>query len=396
MTSAAADIDARATEKLLTDWLIAEGTRFEAPPQFLEQLAERLRKADVPLVRLTLTLTQLHPVFRAVTYEWTAGEPAKEIPRRRDQMTSRVFSHSPIAQVTRTWEPLRRRLAGPDAEFDFPVLEELRDKGMTDYYVIPLDFGPRLQGGIVTFGSDRAAGFEDRHLHLFDAISPALALVGQVHAGRRSIVGLLTTYVGDEPAQRILGGEVVQGIGHTVRALVWWCDLRGFTPLSETLPSQEMLGLLNTYFSAAVDSVTEAGGDVLKFMGDAILAIFRCEGGDCDAATRALAAARALLARLADANAERAREGQPEIRCGIALHLGPVMYGNIGSPERLDFTVIGPTVNLVSRLAQLCRPLGEPIILSAEAAEAAATPMRPLGSHAFKGIGGDREAFAPD
>ncbi len=395
MTATGADIDARATEKLLTDWLIAEGSRFESPPQFIEKLAERLRKTDVPLIRLTFTLPQLHPVFRAVTYEWMEGGPAREIPRRRDLMTSRVFSHSPIAQVARTGKPLRRRLVGPDAEFDFPVLEEFRDKGMTDYYVIPLDFGPRLLGGVVTFGSEHTGGFEDHHIRLFDAIAPALALVGQIHAGRRSITGLLTTYVGDEPARRILGGEVVQGVGHTVRALVWWCDLRGFTPLSEALPRDEMLGLLSTYFSAAVESVAEAGGEVLKFMGDAVLAIFRCENGDGDAADRALAAARALLDRLAAANAERTVAGQPEIECGIALHLGSVMYGNIGSAERLDFTVIGPTVNLVSRLAQLCRPLGEPIVVSAEAAAAAASRMRPLGAHAFKGIAGDREAFAP-
>jgi adenylate cyclase len=349
----------------------------------------------VPIARLTLTLSQLHPVYRAATYEWSEGQPAKEIPRRRDQMTSRVFSHSPIAQVMRTGEPLRRRLVGPDAEFDFPVLEELRDKGLTDYYVIPLDFGPGRQGGIVTFASAHPGGFAAGQIALFDAIVPALVLVGQIHAGRRSIEGLLTTYVGDEPAHRILGGEIVQGVGHTIRALVWWCDLRGFTPLSESLPSERMLALLNTYFSAAVDAVTDAGGEVLKFMGDAVLAIFRCDAGDGDAATRALDAARVLLDRLAEANAERAADGEPPIRCGIALHLGPVMYGNIGSPERLDFTVIGPTVNLVSRLAQLCGGLDEAIILSAEAAQAAASPMRALGRHAFKGIAGDREAFAP-
>ena len=387
--------DTGTAEKSLVEWLIGAGSGFESTPAFMKELADRLRRAGAPLNRLTLTLTQLHPVFRAVTFEWTEGQPARELQRRRDRMTSRVFSHSPIAQVTRTRQPLRRRLVGPDAEFDFPVLEELRDKGMTDYYVIPLDFGHLLQGGIVTFGSDHAGGYEDHHIRLFDAIAPALALIGQIHAGRRSIVGLLTTYVGDEPAQRILGGEVVQGVGHTVRALVWWCDLRGFTPLSEALPRDEMLGLLNTYFSAAVDSVAEAGGEVLKFMGDAVLAIFRCENGDGDAANRALAAAHVLLDRLAAANAERALAGQPEIDCGIALHLGPVMYGNIGSAERLDFTVIGPTVNLVSRLAQLCRPLGEPIILSAEAAEATASRLRPLGTHAFKGIAGDRAAFAP-
>lgn len=379
----------------VTNWLLNQGCSFESPSAFLESTAQRLIDAGIPLFRMTLTLSQLHPVFRAATCEWMRGEAATEIARRRDLMTSRVFSHSPIAQVMRTREPLRRRLVGPEAEFDFPVLEELRDKGLSDYYVAPLDMGPGLQGGIATYGTDHPGGFEPHHLRLLHAITPALALVGQVYSGRRSIEGLLNTYVGEEPARRILAGEVVQGVGHTVRALVWWCDLRGFTSLSETLARDEMLGLLNAYFSAAVESVTEAGGDVLKFMGDAVLAIFRCDKDDCDAATRALAAAHALVARLDTLNGERSGANDPEIRCGIALHLGQVMYGNIGAPERLDFTVIGPTVNLANRLAQLCRPLGEPIVLSEEAAGAAESRMRPLGKHTFKGITGACEVFAP-
>jgi adenylate cyclase len=379
----------------LVSWLVVEGSRFDSAKAFLEATARRLVDAGVPLARMTLTLSQLHPVYRAATCEWRRGEPAVEIARRRDLMTSRVFSHSPIAQVMRTREPLRRRLTGPEAEFDFPVLEELRDRGFTDYYVVPLDMGPALQGGIVTYATDRSDGFEAGQVRIFETIAPALALVGQLLASRRSIEGLLTAYVGDEPARRILKGEVVQGVGHTVRAVVWWCDLRGFTTLSETLGRDEILGLLNAYFSAAVESVTEAGGEVLKFMGDAVLAIFRCEAGDGEAADRAIAAAHTLVGRLAATDGERAGANYPPIRCGIALHLGPVMYGNIGSPERLDFTVIGPAVNLVSRLAQLCRPLDEQILVSAEIATAAGTAMRPLGRHAFKGIAGEHEAFAP-
>jgi adenylate cyclase len=376
-------------------WLLTEGGRFESSRVFVGNLTQRLIEAGLPLFRMGLTLSHLHPILRASTSEWVRGTEVRNIERRRDLMNSRVFSHSPIAQVMRTHAPLRRRLTGPDAEFDFPVLEELRDKGLTDYYVMPLDMGPGLQGGIVTYGSDHPDGFQPHHLALLDAIAPALAAIGQVYASRRSIEGLLNTYVGAEPARRILAGEVVQGVGHTVRAVVWWCDLRSFTSLSESLARDEMLALLNAYFSAAVESVTEAGGEVLKFMGDAILAIFRCEQSDGDAATRALAASQALTGRLAAMNSERAGANYPEIRCGIALHLGPVTYGNVGSPERLDFTVIGPTVNLVSRLAQLCKPLGEQIVLSAEAAKAAASRMRPLGLHSFRGIAGDREAFAP-
>lgn len=379
----------------LIRWLLAEGGRFESSRTFVESAGQRLIDAGVPLFRLGLTLTHFHPVLRASTSEWVRGTDAREIARPRNMMGSRVFSHSPIAQVMRTREPLRRRLVGPEAEFDFPVLEELRDKGLTDYYVMPLDMGYGLQGGIVTYGSDHPDGFQAHHLHLLDDIAPALAAIGQIHSGRRSIESLLNTYVGAEPTRRILTGEVVQGVGHTVRAVVWWCDLRNFTSLSESLARDEMLGLLNAYFSAAVESVTGAGGEVLKFMGDAVLAIFRCEESDEDATSRALAAAHALVDRLADLNGKREGANYPEIRCGIALHLGPVMYGNIGSAERLDFTVIGPAVNLVSRLAQLCKPLGESIVLSGEVAKAAAARMRPLGKHSFRGIAGEREAFAP-
>jgi len=381
----------------VTNWLLSEGARSETPQALLEDFARFLGELGIPISRLALTMAQLNPVIRGLTFEWNRGSKAFEIQRRRDTLMSRVLSHSPIGWVMRTGEPLRRRLVGPEADLDFPVLEELRDKGVTDYYIVPHRLDKPLQGGMVVYNSDRVEGFDAAHIELFRAITPVFMMVGQIHGAHRSITGLLTAYVGEEPAQRILAGEVVQGIGHTTRALVWLCDLRGFTSLSETLARDEMLGLLNAYFSAAVESVTESDGEVLKFMGDAILAIFRCDkAGDGDAARRALSAANALLERIAALNAERGGGGNyPEIRCGIALHLGPVTYGNIGAPERLDFTVIGPTVNLVSRLAQLCKPLGEQVVLSAEAAKAAGSTMRSLGRHSFKGILGEREAFAP-
>jgi adenylate cyclase len=379
----------------LTRWLLVHGPRFESPRSFLEEYAAQLRLAGMPLLRVMFTFSQIHPVFRAITYEWLMGAPAREIPRRRDQMNSRAYSHSPIALAMRSRQPVRRRLTGPDAELDFPVLEELRDIGVTDYYVIPLDVGRPQEGGLITYNADAPDGFTAEQIALLDALVPALAVVGQVHAGRQSLQALMETYVGREPAERILAGEVVQGVGHTVRAIVWWCDLRDFTRLSEVLSRDEIMELLDVFFSATVESVDEAGGEVLKFMGDGVLAIFRCNDGDGDAAARALGAAHALIARLTALNDDAGRAEKTSLRCGVALHLGPVMYGNIGAPERLDFTVIGPTVNQASRLAQLCGPLDEPIVLSAEAAEAAGFEMRTLGRFGFKGLDSEREAFAP-
>ena len=197
-------------------------------------------------------------------------------------------------------------------------------------------------------------------------------------------------------SERIFSGAIKRGDGERIYAVLWYSDLRGFTALSETAPLDEVIVLLDDYFDAIAQPVVERGGEILKFIGDAMLAIFLCEtkeGAVCDACDAALDAAEAAIAGLDALNAARAAQGKAPVHCGIAVHVGEVMYGNIGAADRLDFTVIGPAVNLVNRLEHLCAELGHPIVVSAAISRVAQREFRSLGRHALKGIAETQEAF---
>ena len=230
---------------------------------------------------------------------------------------------------------------------------------------------------------------------------PVVALLGRVletKALRRTALNLLDTYLGHDAGKRILGGQIKRGDMETIHAVLWYCDLRGFTALSETLPGNEVIELLNDYFQAMASAVHEAEGEVLKFVGDAMLAIFRprfTETPRCATCGRALAAAEQAVENLAAVNAERREQGKPELTAGLALHVGEVLYGNVGAEDRLDFTVIGPAVNLVSRIEHLCADQGIPLVVSADFAALLERPVASLGRHELRGIAEAQEIFAP-
>jgi adenylate cyclase len=197
----------------------------------------------------------------------------------------------------------------------------------------------------------------------------------------------------------VLSGAITRGSGETIDAIIWYCDLRGFTSLTDNLPGDQLLDLLNDYFEIMAGAVTEIGGEVLKFVGDAMLAIYELNDEQAGDATthsaKTLAAAHTARQRIDARNAERQAAGLPLIECGLALHMGSVHYGNIGAPDRLDFTVIGPAVNHAARLEKLGSELGQPIIVSASVAAAASIELRPLGEHRLRGIEAPQEVFAP-
>ena len=224
---------------------------------------------------------------------------------------------------------------------------------------------------------------------------PAVAFNLEVQALRRTARTLLDTYVGQQSGGRVLDGQIQRGTGETIRAVIWLCDLRGFTSLSETLPRETLIDLLNSYFGPMCDAVAEQGGEILKFIGDAMLAIFPI-GADAAATCRAaLAAATRAQAALAEENRRREGLGLPRIEYGLALHLGDVIYGNIGSDTRLDFTVIGPAVNLTARIEWMCRQLGRPLLLSADFVRAGGLAATSLGAFPLKGVGAEQEIFVP-
>jgi adenylate cyclase len=207
----------------------------------------------------------------------------------------------------------------------------------------------------------------------------------------------MDTYVGHRTGERVLSGAITRGSGEAIRAVIWFCDLRGFTTLADTLPLEKVIGLLNDYFETMVEVVTAEGGEALKFMGDGMLAIFEL-GANEDPAPRcgaALRAARAASEKVAKRNVERRDAGEPEIHFGLALHMGEVSYGNIGAPNRLDFTVIGPAVNQAARLEKLGHELGRPVVTSASFAEASPEKLETLGLHNLRGVAEPQQVFAP-
>jgi len=321
---------------------------------------------------------------------------------------------------------IRRRLDIPGTPIDFPILQELRAKGITDYVAMPIDFS---DGSIhaVTFSTDRPGGFTTEELgQLYDML-PVLGRLMEIHATRHTARILLDTYVGRHAGERVLKGLIKRGDGETIHAVIWFSDLRGSTRLADTLPQEEFLILLNDYFECMASPVLAHGGTVLRYVGDAVLAIFPIDPtAESDlafrdaatACTAAVDAARDAMARVAAHNSRQVRDDgsrqvrddgeqghggmdaeephtgdTPEIRFGLALHLGDVMYGNIGVPERLEFTVIGPAANEAARLEDMCKTLDRPVLLSANVADQLSCPLVSLGFQAFRGVQEPQEVF---
>ncbi|MFQ6017242.1 MAG: adenylate/guanylate cyclase domain-containing protein [Kiloniellaceae bacterium] len=364
----------------------------------LDRFARRLVEAGLPLARASLHIRQLHPQLSARSLVWDleAGG-AVETGHAHGVQNDRVYFASPVKSIFEGGDPIRRRLEDPDCPLDFPILTELKNLGLTDYSIRPMIFSGGRPNAI-SIGSKRPGGFSELDIATLDAALPTFAAVLELQQLRRTARELLNTYVGHATGERIFNGAIKRGDGEVIHAVLWYCDIRDFTALTQNLPLDQVIALLNDYFDRIAAPIEARGGEILKFMGDAMLAIFQCEATQdeiCRACDTALAAAEAALDGVATLNMSREAAGKPRVHCGIAIHVGEVMYGNIGAAERLDFTVIGPAVNLVSRLEDLCGALGCPILVSAGLARASRRNFRSLGRHALKGIAEPVEALTP-
>ena len=268
-------------------------------------------------------------------------------------------------------------------------------EGATNYVAMPLVFSDG-QINFITWTSDQPGGFTMEQLSLLDALRPALSLRMEVMSRRRLTQLLLETYLGPDAGQRVLGGTIERGQGETINAVIWFSDLRGFTTLSDSLPAEEIINLLNDYFENIAIAVEERGGQILKFLGDDVLAIFPITEDDpTPAANNALLAADDARVLMGQLNARRARREQRQIQYGIGLHVGPVNYGNIGSPTRLDFTVIGTAVNLASRIQSMSKNLNCQIVASSTFAKVASGCLISAGWHPTRGPSEPVELFRP-
>ena len=345
----------------VADWLAIAAAREGSPAALLSALCRRLTAIGLPLDRAALHLRTLHPLLAGTTYEWSAAA---------GQATERVLFHSAAS-----FAPMLD--AAPGA---------IDDAGLVRI-IVAGEAWARAAGLLATEivlsdGSRQAAtwlaadGLDDRRIAMLSDVATRLAAPLEIIVGRQSATTLLATYLGRRSGARVLSGEIRRGSGETINAVIWVSDLRGFTQLSERLPRDTLIGLLNAHFERLAAPIKAFGGEVLKFIGDGLLAIFPIEElGQERACTGALNAVRAARAAMAMLAAEHAAAGLPVLDFGVALHVGDVMYGNVGAPDRLDFTVIGPAVNFASRLEAKCKRLGTQVLASADFAAAVPQPL---------------------
>ena len=343
-------------------WLVDAAGASPSPDRFLADLGARLLADALPLAGGALTLAVPHPIIARRTWLWRAETGAV--------IEALGFAGAPLNQAGRDWlaelGPVQEETVGSAP--DGPVLGWAGTRAFN-----PAEIG-RLQM-VVRFVS-----------------APLAALTA-----RAALTTLLEAYLGRRSAARVQAGALRRGTGETIRAAVLFADLRGFTALSETTDPAAMIASLDSWFDRVAGAVHAFGGEVLKFIGDGVLAIFPVNDAPaeaCEAALRAVVAARAGMAHL---DALRKTQGLPPLPFGVALHLGEILWGNIGAADRLDFTAIGPAVNLVSRLEGLCRPLGHSVLISGAVAAEITMPLMPLGEHLLRGIAAPCTVFTlPD
>jgi adenylate cyclase len=386
-------------------WAVGQGLRGTDAAALFDALCERLAAAGMPLWRAFAGMRTLHPQWGGYGYTWSRDLRVVQPEHfERGSEYEQALLSSPFSQLISQaeggagerspWRYLRRRLAGPGAQLDFPVLENLAAAGGTDYFAEVVRFGAdgdasRGTGVGYSFATDRKEGFSEDHLVLLQSIVPVVSLAMMSHAGHTIASGLLQAYLGGDAGRRVHSGAVQRGSVESVRAVLWYADIRGFTSIADATPGPLIIEILDEVFETLTASLRSRGGQVLKFMGDGMLAIFpfaeAAQSETCRLAIEAAAEAMHALDRL---NHMRTKAGKPAAGVDLALHVGEVLYGNVGAVDRLDFTVIGPAVNEVARIETLCEPLGRRVLVSAEFAVAAGSGNRlePLGCHQLRGV----------
>ena len=376
-------------------WLTS-GTRDE---RFIDnifgELCMRLQRAGIPVKRASLHFLIHHPQWLGARMIWADGMREAEISRIDYDVRGRSeYIGSPANEIYEGATEVRENLeSDPKLGRKHAVYDEMRAKGLTDYVAWPLyhTLGKRH---LVTFATDRPGGFGEAHIAALLQLVPLLALVSEIRIKNRLARTLLETYVGSHAGEMVLAGATRRGSGTTVRAAIMICDLRDFTRISDNWPRDDVIDLLNGYFDAMSEPIARHGGEILKFIGDGLLAIFPLDQPSaCANLLHAVAEARQAMVALNKSNGE---VGRAPLNYGIGVHVGDVMYGNIGSLTRLDFTVIGPAVNMASRLEALTKQLGRNVLLSRAFADLVQSnfDLERVGEYPVRGFSDPIELFA--
>jgi adenylate cyclase len=381
--------------KPLLDWLLDGARAAERPDQVLQKLCDDLSAGGMPLWRVGVFVRTLHPDILGRGFVWRPGQQVEVGTANFSILESDDFLTSPLAVVFQTGSTVRHRIVDGEGVDASPFLRDLKAEGGTDYIAIPLVF---TDGSVhaASWSTKQPGGFSDQQLAILQELTLPLTRVAEIRALRRTAVNLLDTYVGNRAGERILAGQIRRGHTDTINAAIWLSDMRGFTALSDSVPPQVVVDVLNRYFDCQVPPILKHGGEVLKFMGDGLLAIFpidREKNDDAEVCARALVAAREARANIAELNAAGIKSASGQLRFAAALHIGQILYGNIGGSTRLDFTCIGPAVNLAARIEKIAGQLGRSIVASAEFARYEREEWEPVGEFSVAGFSARQAVF---
>lgn len=399
----------------LVAWVTEAGLAGESELALVTRFCDRAVAAGVPLARVHVFIDSLDPVHEGRLFRW--GHDAGLAPEQEYGRTSvdggpvpdSALSHaaidawrgSPFYRMRETGEALLRRRIPAADESEFNMLKDIRVAGFTDYVAIINRFAAAGSIGEMdciysSWATKEPGGFQSEHIATLQRLEPFLALAVKSVSLTRMAGTLMQTYLGRDAGRRVLSGKIVRGIADRIDAVLWFSDLRGFTRITDSTP-EHVIPLLNDYADVIVSAIHEQGGDVLKFMGDGALAIFTADdrGRACDAALTAAEAARQGVVEL---NERRAAKALPTTDMYLGLHVGEVFYGNVGSTDRLDFTVVGPAVNEVSRIAAMCRSVDQPMLVSTAFADVGNNRGRliSVGRYALRGVSAAQELFTLD
>ncbi|MBV8392283.1 MAG: adenylate/guanylate cyclase domain-containing protein [Alphaproteobacteria bacterium] len=393
----------------IADWVIRRGLEGMPEPDLLRAFCEKCGAAGLPVNRGLMFMDTLHPVHEGRIFFWRndGGEdagPVRDYGPSNQGEIAESWKRSPFFHLLETGgEELRRRIGFGDVA-DYKIIEEMKEAGHTDYVLFVHRFAAEGTIGEMdcfysAWSTMHPEGFSDDHVVALRRLAPALGLAAKGASLARIAATLADVYLGHDAGRRVLEGHIQRGIADRIEAVLWFSDLRSFTTITDSARPTEIIPLLNDYADVVITAIQQNGGDVLKLIGDGTLAIFRAEDRAAACAS-ALKAEADMRRRIAELNERRRAEERPVTSVYVGLHIGAVFYGNIGSVDRLDFTVVGPAVNEASRIASMCRSVDRPVLISTAFADALPAPKRgqlvSVGRFALRGVGRAQELFTID
>jgi adenylate cyclase len=388
----------------LTAWITEAGLAGQSEAVTLTGFCERALALGLPLARANVVIDTLHPIYEGRAFTWKREKRETMLTEfGRSEERLELWERSPFYRLELSGESLLRRRLSAENEPEFPIFSDLRADGMTEYVAMTNRFAAE---GIIgdmdcvysSWATNAPQGFRDADVADLSRLMPLVALTLKSASLTRIAGTLVETYLGRDAGRKVLSGRISRGVADRIEAVLWFSDLRNYTRISDSADPGEIIPLLNEYADAILSAVHQHGGDVLKLIGDGTLAIFTA-GGRASACHAALTAALDAHRAVAVVKQRRTAASLPNTDMYLALHVGEVFYGNIGSEERLDFTVVGPAVNEVSRIASMCRSLDQPVLISSAFASAIDEPKKLLvsvGRYALRGVERPQSLFTVD